>query len=65
MTSRNLFFKIIKQDLRKRIWCPIIMFIAFFLSMELNLLKTMDSIKYDMVDYDIKYFVIFPLFNKC
>lgn len=63
MTSRNLFFKIIKQDLRKRIWCPIIMFIAFFLSMELNLLKTMDSIKYDMVDYDIKYFVTNILFT--
>lgn len=63
MTSRNLFFKIVKQDLRKRIWCPIIMFIAFFLSMELNLLKTMDSIKFDMVEYDIKYFVTNMLFT--
>ncbi|MDE7479141.1 MAG: hypothetical protein K2M91_14580, partial [Lachnospiraceae bacterium] len=59
MTSKNLFFKLIKQDFKKRIWCPIVMFIAFFLALEVILLmETENMIKYpDLYAYDIVTFV--------
>ena len=30
MTSRILFFKLIRQDVKKRIWCPIVIFLGYF-----------------------------------
>ena len=44
MISRNLYFKLVKQDFRKRIWCPILIFIVYFLSLEVRLL--METEKY-------------------
>ncbi len=44
MISRNLFSKLVRQDLKKRIWCPVLIFIAYFLSMEVRLL--METEKY-------------------
>lgn len=38
MTSRNLFFKLVRQDFRKRIWCPVLIFITYFLGLEVRLL---------------------------
>lgn len=45
MTSKNLFFKLIKQDFQKRIWCPILIFIGYFLAFEVRLLMTLESIE--------------------
>jgi hypothetical protein len=44
MTSRRLFFKLIKQDFTKRIWCPIIVFIVFFLTQEVQLMMMIENI---------------------
>lgn len=33
----------VKQDIKKRIWCPILIFIAYFLSMEVRLLMVTDQ----------------------
>ena len=38
MTSKNLFFKLVKQDFQKRIWCPIVIFIVYFLALEVRML---------------------------
>lgn len=43
MTSKNLFFKMVRQDFRKRVWCPILIFITYFLGLEVRLLMTMDK----------------------
>lgn len=43
MTSKNLFFKLIRQDFKKRVWCPILIFITYFLSLEVRLLMKMDK----------------------
>lgn len=43
MTSKNLFFKRMKQDLEQRIWLPVIFFIICFLSMEMTLVSRLDS----------------------
>lgn len=43
MTSKNLFFKLVKQDFKKRVWCPILVFIAYFLSLEVRLLMETDK----------------------
>ena len=45
MTSKNLFFKLIWQDFKKRIWCPIIIFLVYFVATEIPLLKMLDWIK--------------------
>ncbi|MDE7324084.1 MAG: hypothetical protein K2N73_15500 [Lachnospiraceae bacterium] len=44
MISKNLFFKLIKQDFKKRIWCPILLFIVFFLFLEIPMMMHMESI---------------------
>lgn len=43
MTSGNLFFKLVRQDFRNRIWCPILIFITYFLGMEVRLLMEMEK----------------------
>lgn len=55
MTSKNLFFKLIRQDFKKRIWCPILIFIAYFLSLEVRLLMELEQyLKYpDEHSYDV------------
>ncbi len=45
MTSKNLFFKLIKQDWKKRIWCPIIIFIVYFIAMDISLLMRLDTMR--------------------
>ncbi len=45
MTSKNLFFNLIKQDWKKRIWCPIIIFIVYFIAMDVSLLMRLDTMK--------------------
>lgn len=52
MTSKNLFFKLIWQDIKKRIWCPIIIFLAYFLGMELRLFYYLDRIEKYPSNYD-------------
>lgn len=52
MTSKNLFFKLIWQDFKKRIWCPIIIFLVYFLGMELRLFHYFDRIEKHPSDYD-------------
>lgn len=52
MTSRRLFFKLIGQDFKKRIWCPIIIFIAFFLSLEVQLMVMIENITTNPRNYD-------------
>ena len=52
MTSKNLFFKLIWQDFKKRIWCPIIIFLVYFLGMELRLFHYLDRIEKYPSNYD-------------
>ena len=33
----------VRQDFRKRVWCPILIFITYFLGLEVRLLMTMDK----------------------
>ena len=47
MTSRNLFFKLVRQDFRKRIWCPVLIFITYFLGMEVRLLMETEKFLVD------------------
>ena len=59
MTSKKLFFKLIIQDLKKRIWCPLIIFISYFLAFEVMLLMQLDNIKQfpGRYDYDARTYV--------
>lgn len=43
MISKNLFFKLIKQDFKKRIWCPILIFVICFLGLEVRMLMNMEG----------------------
>lgn len=65
MTSKNLFFKLIWQDFKKRIWCPIIIFIAFLLSMEVPLLNSLDNMKRypSNYSYDMKHYIANEFFS--
>ena len=63
MISKNLFFKLVKQDFKKRIWCPILLFIAFILFLEVpmimkleNIIKFPKSYSYDIRIYVRDYF---------
>lgn len=44
MTSKNLFFKRLRQDLDQRIWLPIVLFLVMFLFMELPLINSLETI---------------------
>lgn len=59
MTSKNLFFKLIWQDFKKRIWCPILIFLAYFLAMELRLLNYLDHMERypSNYEYTMKHFL--------
>lgn len=50
MTSKNLFFRRMKQDLEQRIWLPVVFFILGFLIMEMPLISTLHNWK-DRLDY--------------
>lgn len=63
MISKNLFFKLIKQDFKKRIWCPILIFVLCFLGLEVRMLMDMEGFirnpgaqPYDIVTYIREYF---------
>lgn len=45
MTSKSLFFKIVKQDIKKGIWCPIIMFLGYFLMLEVRMLLMIEQLE--------------------
>jgi len=45
MTSKNLFFKLMKQDFQKRIWCPIVIFIGYFLALEVRMLMMFENLQ--------------------
>ena len=59
MTSGNLFFKLLIQDFRKRIWCPICIFILDFLMLEVVfLLKAEDILRYQKTyQYPVSYYL--------
>lgn len=44
MTSRSLFFRLLRQDFHKRIWCPLCIFILDFLVLEVYLLLCLDDV---------------------
>lgn len=63
MISKNLFFKLIKQDFKKRIWCPILIFVLCFLGLEVRMLMDMERFirnpgarSYNIVTYIREYF---------
>lgn len=56
MTSKNLFFKLIKQDFQKRIWCPILIFIGCFLALEVQLLMMLDHIEKQLNENNRYYY---------
>ncbi|MDE5699592.1 MAG: hypothetical protein K2I96_19650 [Lachnospiraceae bacterium] len=71
MTSKNLFFKMVRQDFKKRIWCPILIFIAYFLSLEVRLLMVTEQYLkypgkycYDIGFYDVVTFVRDHFFGR-
>lgn len=71
MTSKNLFFKLVRQDFRRRIWCPILIFITYFLVLEVRLLmetekylKVSDRSLYDTNSYDIVTYVKLFFFGR-
>lgn len=57
MTSKNLFFKRMKQDLEQRIWLPVIFFIVGFLTLEISLISTIErwQTKVDFTDRMTRY----------
>lgn len=59
MTSKNLFFKLIWQDFKKRIWCPILVFLAYFLGMEIRLLNYLEHMERypSYYDFSIKHYL--------
>ena len=59
MTSGNLFFKLLAQDFRKRIWCPLCIFILDFLMLEVVfLLKAEDILRYQKTyQYPVSYYL--------
>ena len=65
MTSKNLFFKLIWQDFKKRIWCPILIFIAYLLSMEAPLLNQFDMMKRYPTEfaYSMKHYIANDFFS--
>ena len=69
MTSKTLFFKLIKQDVKKRIWCPIIIFLGYFLAFEVNMLRMIGRIEerseYTYALKDISEYVEKVLFGSC
>ena len=54
MTSKSLFFKQIRQDIQKRRWCPIVIFLGYFLALEVNMLRLMGRIEEDAGMYNCK-----------
>lgn len=69
MTSKNsstkLLFKLIKQDIIKRIWCPIVIFIAYFFFFDLRILMTLDDMKRvpENYTYDVPFFFADNIFG--
>lgn len=59
MISKNLYFKLIKQDFKKRIWCPILIFVACFLGLEVRMLMGMEQFTQysDLRPYDITVYI--------
>lgn len=45
MTSKRLFFRLMLQDVKKRIWCPILIFISYFLAFEVFLLMRLEDME--------------------
>lgn len=71
MILRNLFFKLIKQEWKQKIWCPILILVAFFLVMEVQLLMILqemtrwpNSYDYSKAHYFANYFLS-PDSNVC
>ena len=52
MTSKNLFFKLIWQDFKQRIWCPILIFLAYFMVLEIRLLNYLGRMEKYPSDYE-------------
>ena len=52
MISKNLFFKLIRQDCKRRIWLPILTFITFFPALEVTMTMRLDEIIRHPKDYD-------------
>ena len=65
MTSKNLFFKLIWQDFKKRIWCPILIFLVYFLGMELRLLNYFDRMERypSNYNYTIRHYLANEFFS--
>lgn len=53
MTSKNSFFKSMKQDLEQRIWLPVVFFILGFLALEIMLITRLDNMS-DLVNYNAR-----------
>lgn len=52
MISKNLFFKLIKQEWKQKIWCPLLIVITFFLAMEVQLLMVLQEMTRWPKSYD-------------
>ena len=45
MTSKSSFFKLIKQEWKQKIWCPILIFVSFFLILEIQLILILQDME--------------------
>ena len=63
MTSGNLFFKLLIQDFRKRIWCPICIFILDFLMLEVVFLLKLKTFSGIRRHTNILYLTIYQTFS--
>lgn len=52
MTSKNLFFKLIRQDCKRRIWFSVVIFITFFLALEVFMTMRLGEIGSHPKEFD-------------
>lgn len=45
MTLKNSFFKLLKQEWKQKIWCPILIFVSFFLVLEIQMILVLQDME--------------------
>lgn len=45
MTLKNLYFKLVKQETKQKIWCPILVFISLFVILEVQLIMVLQDME--------------------
>lgn len=45
MTLKSSFFKLLKQEWKQKIWCPILIFVSFFLTLEIEMILVLQDME--------------------